>query len=217
MHVGDNVGIGNYGPDQLPGWSGGGLICWDVLYAGALHKHSTIRVKENIQPVHDALALIGQLNPVRYDRRAAEGAEHDCLGFIAEEVREVAPQCAGPEDDFFAWGVNESSFHALAIAGIQELTRKLKLLERRQRRQRRRPSARPERQPSQPPITILRERYDPKAPDELYATVRFCANHATLGQVETVRTMRLPPSTPRDALLQAARMGWLATLELPIS
>jgi len=212
LYIANNVGIGNYQPEHMPGWSGGGLICWDVLYAGALHKHSTIRVKENIEPVSDALALIGQLNPVRYDRRAAEGAEHACLGFIAEEVREVAPQCASPDDDFFAWGVNESSFHALAIAGIQELTRRLTLLERRQHR---RPVGPPQHRAAQASTTILRERRDPKAPAELYATVRFRAHHATLGPIETVRTLRLPPDTPREPLLHAARERWLATLETP--
>ena len=131
---GRHVGIYDRSWGAIPTWSGSGLHCWDFFYGGGTYKLSTIREKDNVRPLTDVLARIDRLNPVSYDRpRRGNPVPHD-IGFIAEEVREVFPECAAElaagEPGFFAWGVNESALHGVAIAGIQELSRKLKALKR---------------------------------------------------------------------------------------
>lgn len=131
---GRHVGIYDRSWGAIPTWSGSGLHCWDLFYGGGTYKLSTIREKDNVRPLTDVLARIDRLNPVSYDRpRRGNPVPHE-IGFIAEEVREVFPECAAElaagEPGFFAWGVNESALHGVAIAGIQELSRKLKALKR---------------------------------------------------------------------------------------
>lgn len=101
-----------------------------------------------------------------------------------------------------AWGVNESAFHALAIAGIQELARKVKRLERRPRQRRRRVHSQRPRQVAPPMIEIIRESAETGAAGELYITVRFSAHPTALGSTETVRTFRLPADLPREQFLE---------------
>jgi hypothetical protein len=52
---------------------------------------SSIRWKQNVQPLGDALAMVGQLRGVRFDWDAEHGGKHD-VGMIAEEVGEVLPE-----------------------------------------------------------------------------------------------------------------------------
>jgi hypothetical protein len=57
---------------------------------------SDYRLKENVQPMQDALAVIAQLNPVTYTWKA-DGS--DGQGFIAHELQAVVPDCVTGEKD----------------------------------------------------------------------------------------------------------------------
>ena len=57
---------------------------------------SDYRLKENIQPMQNALATVAQLNPVTYTWKA-DGS--DGQGFIAHELQAVVPDCVTGEKD----------------------------------------------------------------------------------------------------------------------
>ena len=57
---------------------------------------SDYRLKENIQPMQNALGVVAQLNPVRYTWKA-DGS--DGQGFIAHELQAVVPDCVTGEKD----------------------------------------------------------------------------------------------------------------------
>jgi len=57
---------------------------------------SDYRLKENIQPMQNALGVVVQLNPVTYNWKA-DGS--DGQGFIAHELQAVVPECVIGEKD----------------------------------------------------------------------------------------------------------------------
>jgi hypothetical protein len=217
VRITGRLGTNDYPPDS--GWSDtgviGGVHTWDLIYHGGIYRDSTIRVKEHIQPLTGVLDRIEQLNPVRFDYRETKAAQRTCMGFIAEEMYEIIPECVVADNSFFARGVNENSLHALAIAGLQELARKVKILERDLGR-RRLPTRTRHSQPRrniEPAIAILREGVDSAGTGEAYVTVKFIADHAELEQIEAIRTFRLPPDILREQFLQKERQRWIDTID----
>jgi hypothetical protein len=86
---------------------------------------SDYRLKENVQPMQDALATVAQLNPVTYTW-IADGS--DGQGFIAHELQAVVPDCvAGEKDAVDAegnpqyQGVDTSFLVATLVKAVQEL------------------------------------------------------------------------------------------------
>jgi hypothetical protein len=86
---------------------------------------SDYRLKENVQPMQDALAKIAQLNPVTYTWKA-DGS--DGQGFIAHELQAVVPDCVSGEKDAVDaegnpqyQGVDTSFLVATLVAAIKEL------------------------------------------------------------------------------------------------
>jgi hypothetical protein len=86
---------------------------------------SDYRLKENVQPMQDALAVIAQLNPVTYTWKA-DGS--DGQGFIAHELQAVVPDCVTGEKDAVDetgnpqyQGVDTSFLVATLVAAIKEL------------------------------------------------------------------------------------------------
>jgi hypothetical protein len=132
VNIRGRLGVGGYDADDVPADLGGGVRCWDVVYAGGLHHRSTIRDKENVRPLTEVLRRIDQLNPVYFNRSQDAAPNATYIGFIAEEMGQVFPECTTRDKqgdpDFFAWGINESALHGIAIAGIRELSHKLKVL-----------------------------------------------------------------------------------------
>jgi hypothetical protein len=57
---------------------------------------SDYRLKENVQPMQNALVTVAQLNPVTYTWKA-DGS--DGQGFIAHELQAVVPDCVTGEKD----------------------------------------------------------------------------------------------------------------------
>lgn len=94
---------------------------------------SDYRLKENIQPMQNALAVVQQLNPVTYTWKA-DGS--DGQGFIAHELQAVVPDCVTGEKDAVDeegkpvyQGVDTSFLVATLTKAIQELSAKNDALE----------------------------------------------------------------------------------------
>ena len=94
---------------------------------------SDYRLKENIQPMHNALSIVAQLNPVTYIWKS-DGS--DGQGFIAHELQAVVPDCVVGEKDAVDaegnpvyQGIDTSFLVATLTAAIQELTARITALE----------------------------------------------------------------------------------------
>ena len=207
------VGVG-YQPEDLPSGLAGGVRCWDVVYSGGSYKASTIRSKENIRPLADVLERIECLNPVTFERSGDGAQPRPQLGFIAEEMREVFPECVvetdGDERDFFAWGLNQDALQGISIAGLQELLRRVKRLE----AQLAKPPEDSRALPPAAPIEVLKEgsHVHGDGTRHAYVTVKFRATHPVFGSLATVRTLRLS-AQPRAALLQREYERWVNSFD----
>ena len=101
--------------------------------ATAYATSSDYRLKENVQPMQDALVKISQLNPVTYTWKS-NGS--DGQGFIAHELQAVVPDCVlGEKDAVDAdgnpqyQGVDTSFLVATLVKAVQELTDRITALE----------------------------------------------------------------------------------------
>ena len=93
--------------------------------ATAYNTSSDYRLKENIQPMQNALDVVAQLNPVTYTWKA-DGSEGQ--GFIAHELQAVVPDCVTGEKDAVDaegkpvyQGIDTSFLTATLSKAIQEL------------------------------------------------------------------------------------------------
>jgi hypothetical protein len=101
--------------------------------ATSYNTSSDYRLKENVQPMQDALAVIAQLNPVTYTWKV-DGSEGQ--GFIAHELQAVVPDCVTGEKDAVDaegnpqyQGVDTSFLVATLVKAVQELTARIAALE----------------------------------------------------------------------------------------
>jgi hypothetical protein len=85
---------------------------------------SDYRLKENVQPMQDALDIISQLNPVTYTWKI-DGS--DGQGFIAHELQAVVPDCVTGDKDAVGadgkpqyQGVDSSFLVATLVKAVQE-------------------------------------------------------------------------------------------------
>ena len=99
----------------------------------AYNTSSDYRLKENIQPMQNALGVVAQLNPVTYTWKA-DGS--DGQGFIAHELQAVVPDCVTGEKDAVDaegnpvyQGIDTSFLVATLAKAIQELSAKNDALE----------------------------------------------------------------------------------------
>lgn len=93
-------GIGSYGArfnsgGANTGW--GGVFVNDLGYTGFFGLFSDASLKQDIQPMSEALAMINQLNPVTFKYKTNQypnaGLSEDLqYGFIAQEVQQVIPE-----------------------------------------------------------------------------------------------------------------------------
>jgi hypothetical protein len=114
----------------------GGTTVGFIYQNGSSTQFSTssdYRLKENVQPMQDALAVIAQLNPVTYTWKA-DGS--DGQGFIAHELQAVVPDCVTGEKDAVDaegnpqyQGVDTSFLVATLVKAVQELTARIAALE----------------------------------------------------------------------------------------
>jgi hypothetical protein len=96
----------------------GGVGIGGTLYVSNLIETSTIAVKENVNPISDALNIVSRLSGVTYDR--TDTVMHEA-GLIAEEVEKILPYMVARDENGRANGVKYSKLTAYLIEAIKIL------------------------------------------------------------------------------------------------
>jgi hypothetical protein len=95
----------------------GALSCLSIT------ESSSISLKENVNPITNALALIQQLDGVTYDRK--NGTAKNEAGLIAEAVDKVLPNIVKHDQYGNPEGINYTKLTAYLIEAVKELTKKV--------------------------------------------------------------------------------------------
>lgn len=116
--LGGNYGVRGSGTvaDFYAVHTGSGNAAGGAAYASA----SSIRWKENITPIPDALGKIMLLNGVYFDWKKDYGGQHD-MGMIAEDVRKVVPEivAADPEAPGYDIGLDYSRLTPILVEAVK--------------------------------------------------------------------------------------------------
>ena len=113
-----NVGIGTTNPGSYKLYVQG-----DQYISGTLTEASSIVLKENINPITDALSIISNLTGYTYDRK--DGTAKNQAGLIAEEVEQTLPNVVSYDSDGHASGVQYTKIIAYLVESIKELKKEL--------------------------------------------------------------------------------------------
>lgn len=97
----------------------GGVGIAGTLYVNSLVETSTIAVKENVNPITDALDKILQLTGYTYDRTDIEKKNES--GLIAEYVEQVLPNLISKDENGITNGVQYTKLTAYLIEAIKTL------------------------------------------------------------------------------------------------
>ena len=88
--------------------------------ANAWKTYSSIRYKENVATIPNALSKVLQLRGVEFDWKKANGGTHD-IGFIAEELGKVLPEVVTYEKDgIYVQSVNYSAVIPVLTEALKE-------------------------------------------------------------------------------------------------
>ena len=116
-----NVGIGTTNPGSYKLYVQG-----DQYISGTLTEASSIALKENINPITDALSIISNLTGYTYDRK--DGTARQQAGLIAEEVEHILPNIVSRDVEGNASGVQYTKIIAYLVESIKELKKELDTL-----------------------------------------------------------------------------------------
>jgi hypothetical protein len=97
-----------------------------TLTTTALVESSSLRLKENILPIENALNAILLLTGVTYDRK--DGSTKNEAGLIAEDVYKVLPNLVTRDEDGNPYGINYTKFSAYLIEAIKSLKQEINSL-----------------------------------------------------------------------------------------
>lgn len=119
------VGIGTASPSQALHVIGNIQASGSVLSSCGILVCSDERYKKDIEPVANALDLVEQMRPVRYDWRRDEFPDRGFtderqLGFIAQEVGKIAPEIV-KQDNTGYYAVDYSRLTPILVAALQEM------------------------------------------------------------------------------------------------
>jgi hypothetical protein len=106
--------------------SGNTTFPGSLTIGGTFTENSSIRFKENIQPLEPALAKVEQLNPVTYTKITSQEEE---IGLIAEEVAELFPEVVTYNEEGLVSGVQYQRLSVILLKAVQELTERVNKLE----------------------------------------------------------------------------------------
>jgi hypothetical protein len=102
------------------GASGGAADFWAYGPGQDYGSASSIRWKNNIQPINKALDKVISLRGVYFNWDKEHGGQHD-LGMIAEEVGKIVPEVVLYEDDgVYAKGMDYSKLTPILVEAIKE-------------------------------------------------------------------------------------------------
>ena len=97
-----------------------------AIYAtGNIVAYSDRRIKENIVPIDNALEKVNKLAGVYYNKIEDEKKTRE-IGFIAQDVNEVAPELVTYAEDVDQYGVKYGNTTALLVEAVKELTQQVK-------------------------------------------------------------------------------------------
>jgi len=97
-----------------------------VTVEGTFTESSSIRFKENIEPLPQSLEAVNALNPVSYNKVGADDRE---IGLIAEEVAELFPEVVTYNEEGQPQGVQYQRLSVILLKAVQELTERVNKLE----------------------------------------------------------------------------------------
>jgi hypothetical protein len=120
---GNNVGIGTTDPGSYKL-----RVQGDQYISGTLTEASSIVLKENINPITDALSIISNLTGYTYDRK--DGTAKNQAGLIAEEVEHTLPNVVSYDSEGNPSGVQYTKIIAYLVESIKELKKELDSLRR---------------------------------------------------------------------------------------
>ena len=89
-----------------------------TMTAASIVETSSIALKQNVEPIQDALAAVTQLKGVTYDRRDTQ--EHEA-GLIAEWVYQVLPDLVTRDADGGVIGIKYTKLTAYLIEAVKAL------------------------------------------------------------------------------------------------
>jgi hypothetical protein len=98
----------------------------NMTLTGTLTENSSETIKENINPIKNALDLVSQLSGVTYDRK--DGSVKKRAGLIAEEVDKVLPNVVQKDSDGNPSGIQYTNLIAYLIESIKELKTEISIL-----------------------------------------------------------------------------------------
>lgn len=107
--------------------TGGNLTTAGTMTAGTIVETSTIRIKENINPIINGLDAILNLNGVTYDRKDTQAHE---AGLIAEQVNEILPDLVAKDDQGNPAAIQYTKLTAYLIEAVKSLKAEIDELKR---------------------------------------------------------------------------------------
>lgn len=100
-----------------------GTVTLTALIAGTISETSSITLKENVNPISDALNSILSLNGVTYDRK--DSTSKNEAGLIAEDVYKILPNLVTIDKNGNPEGINYTKITAYLIEAVKELKNEL--------------------------------------------------------------------------------------------
>jgi len=100
----------------------------NVTVNGTLTESSSITLKENINPITNALSLIGNITGYTYDRK--DGTAKNQSGFLAEEIANIIPSVVSFDEAGNPTGVQYTKIIAYLVESIKELKAELDIIKR---------------------------------------------------------------------------------------
>lgn len=97
----------------------GGLGVANTIYCATLNETSSIKLKENIKPITNALSSVLKLKGVTYDRK--DGSTKNESGLIAEHVYKVLPSVVGLDAKGKPNAIQYSKLTAYLIESVKDL------------------------------------------------------------------------------------------------
>jgi hypothetical protein len=91
----------------------------NLTISGTLTENSSETIKENVDPITNALDIIAQLTGVTYDRK--DGSAKKRAGLIAEQVNKVLPNVVQKDKDGNPSGIQYTNLIAYLVESIKEL------------------------------------------------------------------------------------------------
>lgn len=99
----------------------------NILATGNVTAYSDERLKEDIQPIPDALDKVLSLNGVTYTRNDLDDTTRRYAGLIAQDVQAVLPEAISDSNGTLALDYNATI--GLLVESIKELTARVAKLE----------------------------------------------------------------------------------------